>query len=429
MSIKTAADEVRAALKVVDDLGAKAEAEGRDFTGEERAIVTKAVEDARAAKARFDAAKADDSMMADLKAMGQELGFTGTPGSPTTPDLTVSTGKAGSIGEQFVGSPEYKAFVGGFPGGRIPDQASLKMAPMQVKALVTGASDTSAGAFVRNDWLGLQNGLGQFPRPLSIQDLITVTTTDSDTVEYAIITGFTNNAAPVAESTTTADPGAMTAANGVKPESAMALDRRTTPVRTIAHWMPATKRALSDAGQIRGLIDQFLRYGLQEELEDQIIIGDGLGENFMGIANFPGVQAQAWDTDLVTTLRRARTKVRLVGRRTPTAYLLHPTDVETLALMKDTAGQYYYGGFAAAGNVATVWGLPVVENEAVPVGTGYVGDFRRCVLWNREQTTISVSDSHANFFIRNIVAILAELRAAFGILQPNALVEMDLTAA
>jgi HK97 family phage major capsid protein len=303
------------------------------------------------------------------------------------------------------------------------------MAPMQVKALVTGASDTSAGAFVRNDWLGLQNGLGQFQRPLSIQDLITVTTTDSDTVEYAIITGFTNNAAPVAESTTTADPGAMTAANGVKPESAMALDRRTTPVRTIAHWMPATKRALSDAGQIRGLIDQFLRYGLQEELEDQIIIGDGLGENFMGIANFPGVQAQAWDTDLVTTLRRARTKVRLVGRRTPTAYLLHPTDVETLALMKDTAGQYYYGGFAAAGNVATVWGLPVVENEAVPVGTGYVGDFRRCVLWNREQTTISVSDSHANFFIRNIVAILAELRAAFGILQPNALVEMDLTAA
>jgi HK97 family phage major capsid protein len=208
----------------------------------------------------------------------------------------------------------------------------------------------------------------------------------------------------------------------------LALDRRTTPVRTIAHWMPATKRALSDAGQIRGLIDQFLRYGLQEELEDQIIIGDGLGENFTGIANVAGVQAQAWDTDLVTTLRRARTKVRLVGRRTPTAYLLHPTDVETLALMKDTTGQYYYGGFAAAGNVATVWGLPVVENEAVPVGTGYVGDFRRCVLWNREQTTVSVSDSHANFFIRNIVAILAELRAAFGILQPTAIVEMDLTA-
>jgi HK97 family phage major capsid protein len=57
-----------------------------------------------------------------------------------------------------------------------------------------------------------------------------------------------------------------------------------------------------------------------------------------------------------------------------------------------------------------------------------VGDFRKCVLWEREGASIQVSDSHANFFIRNMVAILAEMRAAFGILQPNALVEIDLTA-
>jgi HK97 family phage major capsid protein len=431
MNVKAqAAEAVRAALKVADDIGAKAQAEGRDFTAEERSAVTGALEDAKAAKARFDSAVADEKMMGDLRDLGKDLGLTGGDVGSAPANLTVADGsKAGSIGEQFVASPEYKAFVASFPGGRIPDQASLKMAPMQVKALVTGASDTSAGAFVRNDWLGLQNGLGEFQRPLNVTDLITVTTTDSDTVEYAVITGFTNNAAPVAESTTTADPGVMSAANGVKPESALALDRRTTPVRTIAHWMPATKRALSDAGQIRGLIDQFLRYGLREELEDQIILGDGLGENFTGISATVGVQTQAWDTDIITTLRRARTKVRTVGRRTPTAYLLNPVDVETIALLKDLNGTYVFGGPAGAGNTGTVWGLPVVENEAVPVGTGYVGDFRRAVLWNREQTTISVSDSHANFFIRNIVAILAEMRAAFGVLQPNAFVEMDLTAA
>ena len=39
-----------------------------------------------------------------------------------------------------------------------------------------------------------------------------------------------------------------------------------------------------------------------------------------------------------------------------------------------------------------------------------------------------MSDSHSDFFIRNMVAILAELRAAFGIVQPNALVSLDLTA-
>jgi hypothetical protein len=50
------------------------------------------------------------------------------------------------------------------------------------------------------------------------------------------------------------------------------------------------------------------------------------------------------------------------------------------------------------------------------------------VLWDREQASITISDSHANFFIRNMVAILAEMRAAFGVIQPNAFVEIDLTA-
>ncbi len=70
----------------------------------------------------------------------------------------------------------------------------------------------------------------------------------------------------------------------------------------------------------------------------------------------------------------------------------------------------------------------MVESEGATAGIGYVGDFRKCVLWDREQGSIQVSDSHSDFFIRNMVAILAELRAAFGCVQPNALVEIDLTA-
>jgi hypothetical protein len=50
------------------------------------------------------------------------------------------------------------------------------------------------------------------------------------------------------------------------------------------------------------------------------------------------------------------------------------------------------------------------------------------VLWDREQAMISVSDSHADFFIRNLVAILCELRAAMGIIRPTAFVEIDLTS-
>jgi HK97 family phage major capsid protein len=291
--------------------------------------------------------------------------------------------------------------------------------PGGAKALLTGASDTSGGAFVFNDVQAGLTPLGR--RPLRIRDVVTQGQTSSDTVEFVRVTTETNNTAPVAEATSTS--GGV----GVKPESDLAFEKVTTPVKTIAHWIAATNRALSDAGQLRTLIDEFLRYGLEEELEDQMMTGDGTGENFTGISNISGTQSQSWDTDILTTLRKAKTKVRLVGRMMPTAYLLHPNDWQTIDLLQDNEARYYFGGPAREGT-PTLWGLPVVESEAVPEGFGYVGDFRQCVLWDREDANIMVSNSHSDFFVKNLVAILAELRAAFGCFKPNAIVEADLTA-
>ena len=236
------------------------------------------------------------------------------------------------------------------------------------------------------------------------------------------VTGFTNAAAPVAEATATAG------SSGTKPESTITTVKVTAPVKTIAHWIPVTKRALSDAAQIRTLIDNFLLYGLEEELEDQMITGDGTGENFEGLGNVSGVQAQAWDTDLLTTLRKAKTKVKTVGRSRANGWLLNPADVEALDLLTDSQGRFYFGGPSGSlgDDNLPLWRLPVIETEAVPAGTGYVGDFRKMVLWDREQASITMTDSHSDFFIRNMVAILAEMRAAFGVLQPSAFVEIAL---
>ena len=73
-------------------------------------------------------------------------------------------------------------------------------------------------------------------------------------------------------------------------------------------------------------------------------------------------------------------------------------------------------------------GIPVVESESQAEGVGLLGDFAKAVLWDREQTTVTMTDSHADFFIRNLVAILAEERLAFGVTRPTAFVSLDLTA-
>jgi HK97 family phage major capsid protein len=431
--------ELAEALTPARDLAAKAEAEGRDLTGEERASIQKGFEAAKAIKTRMDQAKADSDLTAQLDSLGDGIEF--APSAKGRTDVggdgsALWTPRKGeTVGQAFVKSEAYQSLMKQARDGRFSEKQRVQSDPFGAKALITGLSDTSAGALVVNDNIGLQVGLNLFQRPLTLRNLVTNGQTTSDTIEYVRVTSTTNNAAPVAEATTAALPtqdgstGALinNAGGGYKPESVMALAKVSTTVKTIAHWMPATKRALADAGQIRTLIDQFLRYGLEEELEDQMMNGDASGENFDGIGHVSGTQSQAFDTDVLTTTRKARTKVRTVGRSTPTAFVMNPADWETIDLLQDNEARYFFGGPARLGQ-PTLWGLPVVESEAVSAGTAYVGDFRKAVLWDREQASISVTDSHADFFIRNLVAILAEMRAAFGVLQPNAFVEIDMAA-
>ena len=423
-------------LKAARAIAAKAEEERREFTEDERGQVTAYVEKARNAHNALKALEGDASLVEEINALGAPVGKLAK---------SVDPGQARdrkSLGDKFAADPNFKSWLSSVaPNGHVPETAKGLNSPavaFDSKALITGVSDTSAGALVRNDYIGLQVGLELFQRELTIRDLITVGQTDSDAIDYVRVVSTTNNAAPVAEAQSTATigdgtGGTVTAAvGGLKPESGLTLEKVSTTVKTIAHWLPATKRALSDAAQIRTLIDGFLRYGLEEELEDQIVSGDGTGENFEGILTVSGTQTQAWDTNLLVTTRKARTKVRTVGRARPTAFVFNPADNERIDLLRTEEGGANTGSFMfgspAGMQVQTLWGLPRIESEAVPAGTGLVGDFRRAVLWDREQAAIQVSDSHADFFVRNLVAILAEMRAGFGVIQPSAFVEIDLTA-
>jgi len=415
------------------DIAAKAETEGRNMTAEERAEVKAAIESARAVHGQILELSGDAKLRDDLNVLG-------LPSGEVASTASANPGAGKTLGEKFTSAPEFKGWLSSLAtsSGRIPDSAKGITSPavsFGMKDLVTGVSPTSGGALVNNDWRGLLDGLAQFQRPLTIVDLITRGTTEGDTVEYARVTGFTNNAGTVAEATTAAGATApetagalvLPAGSGIKPESGIALEKVTATVKTIAHWLPATKRALSDAAQIRTLIDAFLRYGLEEALEDQIVAGDDVGENFEGVLEVDGIQGQAWDTDLLTTTRKARTLVRTVGRARPTAFVFNPADNERIDLLKNLNGDFYFGG-PTSNPGGPLWGLPRVECEAMPAGTGMVADWRMAVLWDREEAGIQVSDSHADFFVRNLVAILAEMRAAFGVIRPKAFVEIDLTA-
>ena len=339
-----------------------------------------------------------------------------------------------TLGELFVTSEQYGAFTEKYVrGGVIPNQVKgIQSGTFQVdaKTLITGASSTSAGVYVRNDLYAPTTDLVGV-RELTVADLVTQGTTASDTVEYVRVTTKTNNAAPVAEATSAAagaisgaTPGPYTVAtpSGTKPESALALEIVNTAVKTIAHWIPITKRAAADAGQVRTLVDNFLLYGLAEELEDQILNGDGNGENFTGILQSSPETVGSAGTD-IDAIVDAIAKIRTVGRRKPNALVIHPNDWYSAGFL--TAKNGVNGGYlvgdprASIDQLNTLWGLRVVVSEAMTENTALVGDFRQAVLWKREAPSILVSDQHSDFFVRNLLAILAERRDAFGVLDPS----------
>jgi HK97 family phage major capsid protein len=341
-----------------------------------------------------------------------------------------------SFGQLFTEHEEWVEYMGRIaPKGSISEKTRVESPKIEVPAsflprrgvgaLVTSGA-TSAGAIGIPDQSGIFD-FGTFQRELTIRDVITTGTTDSDVVEYVRVTDFTNAAAPVPE----ADSVDPTDTTGLKPWSDLTLLRVAEVVKTIAHAVPATTRALADNGQARTIIDTFLRYGLSEELEDQIVSGSGTGEDLRGLLDYSGdgLSAQAFDTDLLTTTRRAKTKVRTLGKGRASFYLFHPNDWEQIDLDMTLAGPGT--NYRQAGQVTQpiLHGLPVVESEGVPEGTGIVGDGRLAVLWDRQQTAIQASSGYENFFLKNLVAILAEMRAAFGVIRPQAFVEIDLGTA
>lgn len=246
-------------------------------------------------------------------------------------------------------------------------------------------------------------------RMIQLLDLVTVGTTDSDTVEWV-------------NETTVTDAAAETPYGTSAPEAAYGYTKASTVVKRLTHFVPATKGALADSGQLSTLLNSRLSRGVRFRLENQVFSGDGAGDNLSGFAKAGTVTntVAKGANSYFDAVHKAITKVRTTYFDEPTAIGIHPTDFESVLLEKDANGNYVHGRAASEGTVTTIWGLNPVVSTIFTQGTPWVADFSQEYLWIREGLSLSMSDSHASFFIQGLVAILAEMRAACATVQPLA---------
>lgn len=237
-------------------------------------------------------------------------------------------------------------------------------------------------------------------RPVQLLDRIPTDTTDLFEIPFMTETTRTQAAAEVAE-------------GGTYAEDAFVFTRSSSAVRKIGSQIPVTDEQLADVGSMRSLLDNRLRFGLEARLDQQILVGDGISPNIQGVFTVSGIQTQAKGADsAANALFKAMTLIRITGRAIPDMIVMHGTDWQNVRIAQYANGDYPFGPPTLAG-ADSMWGLPVVQSEALTAGNAVVGAFSTySQLLYKKGVEVQVGFIGTQF-IEGKATLRADVRAAF----------------
>lgn len=387
--------EVQRKLADAASIANGAEVAGRPMTPDETAKADQLLVDAAEIKGRVKGMIDNEKLKDRINEMS----------GPTIADIEDATKSAKSMGEAFLASEAYQAlkakgFTGRFSSGPVE-------LPFGGKATVT----ETASPIVTIDTLP---GIQSIPTwPLRVADLFAPGTTTSTTVRYLEEVSETNAAAGTAE-------------GGAKPESTIVFDSVDAVVGKIATFLPVSDEMLEDVDQMESFLNERLGLFVRRTEDSDLLNGSG-APTVKGILQFSGIQSNSalgLDVDSsIDAIFRAMTAVRVTGLYEPDGIVINPTDWASIRLMKDQNKQYYGGGpftgaYGGGGGIAgdNLWGLPVVSTTAIAQGTCLVGAFRTAAqIFRKRGLTVEMSNSHNDFFQKDLTAIRAEIREALAV--------------
>jgi HK97 family phage major capsid protein len=369
-------------------------AEGRAYTEDETGRITDLRSDLEGIDNRI-AANLEQGIRAEQMAdsMGSMLHLLSDRDSGELTDQR-------SMGERFVDTDGFRSFAAtNGNGNQFPRQTFDDMSFRAVTDVTSGAA--SGGALVRP---ALQPRVGNtfLDRRVYLSDLLPhIATTDGSVV-------YVKDTSPLAD---LANKAAFTAEGAAKPQAGPTLSIVTEPISTVAAWANITRQVAADAPQVMAYLDGRLRYSLRRVADQAIISGTGVAPILEGltvrtgtVSYAPGVaEARAISIRHAIALMQAAESV-------PEIIVLNPADSELFDLTNAaTAGLHAvmdYNGPPAK----SAWGLTVVVSTAIASGTALLIDPMALAIFDRQQPTAYLTDSHASLFISNILTLLLEER-------------------
>ncbi|WP_454684888.1 phage major capsid protein [Ancylobacter moscoviensis] len=255
-----------------------------------------------------------------------------------------------------------------------------------------------------------------YRRELVLRDVIGSARTTSSSVEYVKETGFTNNARPVTEGTT-------------KPTSDLTFNMYSAPVRTIAHIFKISRQMLDDGPALAAYIGRRGTYGLKQVEEQQLLFGNGAGQNLNGLVPQATAFAPAFTSVAETAFDRINQAIsQAEDAEVPVnAIVLNKRDWRKMLGIKDGDERYISGQSPFGLQEPRLWNLPVVATNAMPAGEFLVGAFgEAATIFDRLDVEVAISTENTDDFEKNMATIRVEERLAFAVFRPEAFVTGDL---
>lgn len=391
--------EIQGELRSIDEA---ATADNRPYTEDEQAVIA----EKRSALEAIDN-RITENLKTEVRAqsiedgMGAMLGLLADRESGAAVDTR-------SLGERAFDTDEYRSWVAAGARGTSPVAQFGGMDFRSVTDVTTGAA--SAGALGRPTRL---DRIGQdfLDRKTYLLDMIPHIPVTDGSVEYI------QDQTPLAD---LANAAVEVSEGGAKPQAGPTLAQIEEPTATIAAWANITRQAAADVPQMMGYLDAKLRYSLKRRSDAQAINGDGISPNLKGILNRSGIGTYAPGSS-EARYKSIRHAIRLMEdvEVVPEIIVLNPADAEIFDLSNEAgAGLHAVPNVADAG-ARTTWGLRQVRSTAIASGTALLLDPMAAAVFDRQQATAYMTDSHASNFTSNILTLLLECRLALGLFDPK----------
>ena len=397
-------EKLAALIKAAREVAEKAKGENRALTPEEQTDLDGKMAEINQLKADIAAGEKSAATLAALDQMAAEIPGDAKPGGDERP--------AKSLGEHFVKHAHARMI-------ETKGQSNVTVgAPEFVPSKAATDSHAVGGWTDGVPYLtDFDRTVVQAPRiRLTIDDLLAQGTVSGNAISYLVEGALEGGFATVAEG------GAKPQMHFVNPT------QKTDALKKIAGFIDLTDEFLEDADFLKSEIDIRLLYELAYIQEQQLLNGNGTGQNILGVLNRSGVQteASAGPTDNFDAVFRAMTKVETNAQLPVDGLVVHPNDYQRFRLTKD-GNQQYYGGGPFAGQYANdglvlqppLWAQKTVVTPAIAEGTVAVGSWKlAATAYRKGGVRVESATQHASNFTSNLVTIRAEVRRALAVRKP-----------